>query len=200
MGAMHNHNDFHLMLVKALPRLRAQAMALTRNHAAAEDLLHDAVANALAARGSFVPGTKFDAWIHRILYNRFISIVRRRHEVGCVDDLPGSALAVRAPQEDRAMLRELRVAVSRLPAEQRATLLMVVLQGMSYEETAEATGCAVGTAKRRVSRARRQLQAWFADETSIPGNARSAARASSGGLAGKSDSHTRPRTIPMDSP
>ncbi len=62
------------------------------------------------------------------------------------------------------VLKELSRALGRLPADQREALFMVVLQGMSYEEVAEATGCAVGTAKSRVFRARRQLQAWLAGE------------------------------------
>ena len=52
----------------------------------------------------------------------------------------------------------------RLPSDQREALLMVVVHGMSYEALAEATGCAVGTAKSRVFRARRQLETWLLGE------------------------------------
>jgi RNA polymerase sigma-70 factor (ECF subfamily) len=62
------------------------------------------------------------------------------------------------------VLKELGRAVTKLPADQREALFMVVLQGMSYEDVAAATGCAVGTAKSRVFRARRQLQAWLMGE------------------------------------
>jgi RNA polymerase sigma-70 factor (ECF subfamily) len=62
------------------------------------------------------------------------------------------------------VLKELSRALTRLPNDQREALFMVVLQGLSYEEVAEATGCAVGTAKSRVFRARRQLQAWLTGE------------------------------------
>jgi RNA polymerase sigma-70 factor, ECF subfamily len=165
---MPQQDGFHDLLVGILPALRAQAMALTRNRAAAEDLVHDAVANALAARDSFTMGTDFRGWMHRILYNRFIGTIRRSRETGRLDDLPGSALAVGAAQEHQLLLQlllqELRAAVARLPAEQRAALLMVALQAMPYEAVAAATGCAVGTAKSRVFRARRQLQAWLMDE------------------------------------
>ena len=71
-------NEFHSQLIPLLPRLRVQALALTRNRAAAEDLVQDAVANALAAQDSFTPGTNFAAWMHRILRNRFISTLRKR--------------------------------------------------------------------------------------------------------------------------
>ncbi|MBV1800439.1 sigma-70 family RNA polymerase sigma factor [Siccirubricoccus sp. G192] len=168
---MPQQDGFHNLLVSILPQLRAQAMALTRNRAAAEDLVHDAVANALAARDSFTLGTDFRGWMHRILYNRFISVVRRARETGCLDDLPGSALAVGAAQEHHLLMQELRAAVARLPAEQRAALLMVALQGMRYEEVAMATSCAMGTAKSRVFRARRQLQAWLMGEAHARGAA-----------------------------
>jgi len=162
--ARGSQSEFHTQLVALVPKLRIQALALTRNRAAAEDLVQDAVANALAAQDSFTPGTNFAAWMHRILRNRFISTLRKQRETTDIEDLPSSAFAVGAAHEDRMVLKELSRALGRLPADQREALFMVVLQGMSYEEVAEATGCAVGTAKSRVFRARRQLQTWLAGE------------------------------------
>ncbi|MBU8545671.1 MULTISPECIES: sigma-70 family RNA polymerase sigma factor [Roseomonadaceae] len=159
-------NEFHGQVIALLPRLRVQALALTRNRAAADDLVQDAVANALAAQNSFTPGTNFPAWMHRILRNRFISTLRKQRETTDIEDVPASAFAVSATHEDRLILKELGNAVNRLPADQREALFMVVLQGMSYEDVAEATGCAVGTAKSRVFRARRQLQTWLTGEES----------------------------------
>jgi RNA polymerase sigma-70 factor (ECF subfamily) len=156
--------EFHGQLVALLPKLRVQALALTRNRAAAEDLVQDAVANALAAQESFTPGTNFAAWMHRILRNRFISTLRKQRETTDIEDLPSSSFAVSASHEDRMVLKELSHALTRLPADQREALFMVVLQGLSYEEVSQATGCAVGTAKSRVFRARRQLQTWLAGE------------------------------------
>jgi RNA polymerase sigma-70 factor, ECF subfamily len=152
-------NDFHADLVAALPKLRLQALALTRNRAAADDLVQDAAMNALAARDSFTPGTNFAGWMHRILRNRYISLVRKRRETTDIDDAPPASLAVPAGHGDRLTMEELQRALVALPAIQREALFMVVLQGLSYEQVAEATGCAVGTAKSRVFRARRQLAA-----------------------------------------
>jgi RNA polymerase sigma-70 factor (ECF subfamily) len=157
-------SEFHRQLITLLPRLRVQALALARNRAAAEDLVQDAVANALAAQDSFTPGTNFAAWMHRILRNRFISTLRKQRETTDIEDVPASAFAVGPTHEDRLVLKELGRAVNRLPVDQREALFMVVLQGMSYEEVAGATGCAVGTAKSRVFRARRQLQCWLMGE------------------------------------
>ena len=163
-SAQAAQQEFHSLLVALLPKLRVQALALTRNRAAAEDLVQDAVANALAAQDSFTPGTNFAAWMHRILRNRFISTLRKQRETTDIEDLPSSAFACSAAHEDRMVLKELSRALARLPNDQREALFMVVLQGLSYEEVSQATGCAVGTAKSRVFRARRQLQAWLLGE------------------------------------
>ncbi len=170
-------NGFHGQVITILPKLRVQALALTRNRAAAEDLVQDAVCNALSAQASFIPGTNFAAWMHRILRNRFISNLRKRRDTTDIDDVPAAAFATEAPHEDRLALKDLGKAMTRLPADQREALIMVVVQGMSYEALAEATGCAVGTAKSRVFRARRQLEAWLMGETPDRSESRAAAKA-----------------------
>ncbi len=158
------HPSFHDQVIAILPKLRVQALALTRNRASAEDLVQDAVCNALSAQDSFIPGTNFPAWMHRILRNRFISNLRKRRDTTDIDDVPASVFATNAAHEDRLALKELARAMARLPADQREALVMVVIHGMSYEALAEATGCAVGTAKSRVFRARRQLETWLIGE------------------------------------
>ncbi len=157
-------STFHDQVISILPKLRVQALALTRNRASAEDLVQDAVCNALSAQDSFIPGTNFPAWMHRILRNRFISNLRKRRDTTDIDDVPAAFFASEAPHEDRLALKELAKAMDRLPTDQREALVMVAIQGMSYESLAEATGCAVGTAKSRVFRARRQLETWLLGE------------------------------------
>jgi RNA polymerase sigma-70 factor (ECF subfamily) len=172
------NTPFHDQVISILPKLRIQALALTRNRSAAEDLVQDAVCNALSAHASFIPGTNFPAWMHRILRNRFISNLRKRRDTTDIDDVPQSAFATEAAHEDRLALKELGRAMTRLPADQREALLMVVVHGMSYEALAEATGCAVGTAKSRVFRARRQLEAWLLGEVDVKAKDRVGIRAS----------------------
>jgi RNA polymerase sigma-70 factor (ECF subfamily) len=159
-----SESAFHDQIIAILPKLRVQALALTRNRTSAEDLVQDAVCNALSAQDSFIPGTNFAAWMHRILRNRFISNLRKRRDTTDIEDVPTAAFASDAPHEDRLALKELAKAMARLPSDQREALVMVVINGMSYEALAEATGCAVGTAKSRVFRARRQLEAWLLGE------------------------------------
>ncbi|HET6197773.1 MAG TPA: sigma-70 family RNA polymerase sigma factor, partial [Acetobacteraceae bacterium] len=151
--------EFHDELIQFLPRMRVWALALTRNRAAAEDLTQDVAAKALVARNCFTPGTNFSAWVHRIMVNHFISGVRSRREYTDVDTVP--EVSVPAAHEDRTALRELGWALERLPRDQREALQMIVLQEQSYEDAAEATGCAIGTLKSRVHRARLQLRAFL---------------------------------------
>ena len=162
---MSQWDAFHDLLVTALPQLRGYAHVLTQNRGAAEDLVHDAVVSALAARESFVPGTNFRTWLHRILYNHFIKDTRKQQATAGLDHLPEALLGVGPTQDHRLVLGQLRSAVAHLPRQQRAALLMVALQGMTYKEVAEATGCPVGTAKIRVFRARNQLRAWLLADT-----------------------------------
>ena len=168
--------SFHEQLLAVLPRLRIQAISLTRNPTAADDLVQDAVCNAIAGQGSFIPGTNFPAWMHRILRNRFISSLRVRRETVAIDDVPQTLLAVKAPHEDRLILKELENSFDCLPPDQREALIMVVIQGMSYEELAEVTNCAIGTGKTRVFRARRQLEIWLTGENKGINKVRSEAR------------------------
>jgi RNA polymerase sigma-70 factor (ECF subfamily) len=166
--------SFHDQLVALLPRLRVQAVSMTRNRADADDLVQAAVSNALAAQHSFTPGTNFGAWMFRILRNRFLSDIRRKRDTCDMDSAPAEALARPAAQEDSLALRELRRRLADLPEDHRTALLLVTVQGMSYEEAASVMKCAVGTAKCRVFRARRQLEAWLMGEKPAPRRAEKA--------------------------
>lgn len=154
--------DFQTQLTQFLPKMRVWALALTRNRAAAEDLTQDVATKALIAKDCFIPGTNFSAWVHRIMINHFISSVRNRREFTDMDNLP--EVPMPAAHEDRTALRELGWAVDRLPPDQREALFMIVLQENSYEDAAERTGCAIGTLKSRVHRARLQLRAYLSGE------------------------------------
>lgn len=149
---------FHELMVANLPSLRIHALALTRHRADAEDLLHSAVASALAAQASFELGTNFRAWMTRILRNRFFSNIRARRETVDIDDAPASVLSRSGGQEEGLAVQELHRCLARLPSDQRVILLMITVQGLSYEEASVELGAAVGTLKCRVFRARRQLR------------------------------------------
>jgi RNA polymerase sigma-70 factor (ECF subfamily) len=150
---------FRVDMLKVLPRLQAFARVLTRNREAAEDLLQDTVVRALRAHRSFQPGSNMLAWLCTILRNQHISgLRRRRHEAMPIEDLPDSAASVGPSQYDSIAVGEIRRALMKLSPEHREVLVMVAAAGLSYGEAAEICGCAVGTVKSRVNRARNELR------------------------------------------
>ena len=147
-------------LVQLIPHLRAFARTLCGDATAADDLAQDAMMKAWDARASFQMGTNMKAWTFMILRNQFYSEKRRSWRQSQLDQEAAerTLVAVDDPEAPVA-LDELRMSLGMLPAEQREALILVGAGGFAYEEAAEICGCAVGTVKSRVSRARRALQA-----------------------------------------
>ena len=150
---------FKRELVQLIPHLRAFARTLCGDPAAADDLAQDAMMKAWDARASFQMGTNMKAWTFMILRNQFYSEKRRSWRQTQLDQEAAerTLVAVDDPEAPVA-LDELRQGLAMLPAEQREALILVGAGGFAYEEAAEICGCAVGTVKSRVSRARRALQ------------------------------------------
>ena len=155
--------EFQDQLTEFLPKMRIQALALTRNRTAAEDLVQEVAMKVLIACDSFIPGSNFPAWVHRIMVNQFISNVRRQREYNDLDQMP--ELGIRAAQDDLTDLRELNIAFRRLPKDQRDALRLVAVEELSYEEVSHTIGCAIGTLKSRVHRARLQLRSEMSGES-----------------------------------
>jgi RNA polymerase sigma-70 factor (ECF subfamily) len=146
------------VMLAAVPKLRAIAMALCRDPDRADDLVQETLVRAIANINSFEPGTNMEGWLATILRNQFRSEWRwRRKEAEDVDGCHAESLAAPAKQHSRLEFEELRVALARLPDDQRETLILVVAAGFSYDEAAAICQCAVGTIKSRINRARTQL-------------------------------------------
>jgi RNA polymerase sigma-70 factor (ECF subfamily) len=150
---------FKAELVGLIPHLRAFARTLAGDPTAADDLAQDAMMKAWDARQSYQMGTNMKAWTFMILRNQFYSEKRRSWRQTQLDQEAAerTLVAVDDPEAPVA-LDELRLGLSMLPAEQREALILVGAGGFAYEEAADICGCAVGTVKSRVSRARRALQ------------------------------------------
>jgi RNA polymerase sigma-70 factor (ECF subfamily) len=98
------------------------------------------------------------AWLFTILRNLFRSEYRkRRREVEDADGSYAETLKSQPEQTGHVEFQEFRVALAKLPDDQREALILVGASGFSYEEAAEICGCAVGTIKSRVNRARTRL-------------------------------------------
>jgi RNA polymerase sigma-70 factor, ECF subfamily len=145
-------------VLAAVPSLRAFAISLCGNVDRADDLVQETLLRALANIDSFEPGSNMPAWLFTILRNLFRSEYRkRRREVEDADGTYAAALRTAPDQHAHLDFEDLRTALARLPQDQREAVLLVGAQGFSYEDAANICGCAVGTIKSRVNRARKRL-------------------------------------------
>lgn len=144
-------------LVELIPRLRRYARALVGERAAADDLVQDTLERAWAKLHLYRRGTDLRAWLFTVMHNVHVNKVRATRPTDPLDDdMP--ELAQRAVQGDALIVRDLDRSIALLPAEQRAVLLLVTLEDMSYEEVARALGIPMGTVMSRLSRAREKLR------------------------------------------
>jgi RNA polymerase sigma-70 factor (ECF subfamily) len=166
-----DHTDgeaFRRDLTDLIPRMRAFGRTMTGDTTAGEDLAQEGLAKAWSARDRYQPGTNLKAWVYTIMRNEFFSEKRRSWRIVPLDSetVERTIPAISDPGATIA-LDELRRAMLMLPEEQREALILIGAGGCSYEEVAAMCGCAVGTIKSRVSRARDRLALIFA-EGSIP--------------------------------
>lgn len=145
-------------LIDHLPALRAFALSLTRDSAAADDLVQDTIVKAWTNMDKFQPGTNLRAWLFTIQRNHFYSDRRKtRREVNDTDGIHAARQTTRPEHDGRLAMNDFRHAFEQLPDEQREALVLVGAYGFSYEEAATMTGVAIGTVKSRANRGRRRL-------------------------------------------
>jgi len=151
-------------LVDLIPRLRRYARALVGDRASADDLVQDTLERAWAKLHLYRRGTDLRAWLFTVMHNVHVNKVRATRVTDTLDDeMP--ELALRPPQGDALMVRDLDRAIALLPAEQRAVLLLVTLEDLSYDEVARTLGIPIGTVMSRLSRAREKLRGLMLGQT-----------------------------------
>jgi len=145
-------------LIACIPRLRRYARALVGDAASADDLVQDTVERGWAKLHSWQGGSDMRAWLFSIMHNVYIDQVRR-------PSLLTESLGEEAPIHttdnisSRLELRDMERVLRQLPNEQREVLLLVALEGMSYDEVSQALNVPKGTVMSRLSRAREKLRA-----------------------------------------
>jgi len=163
-GNAVDRNAFKKELTGVVPHLRAFARGLCGRPDMADDLVQETLLKAWAAQARFEPGTSMRAWTFVILRNAYLTDMRRNRFRGEYDEgVAERILVAPAGQEGPIHLADMHRALLTLPTERREALLLVGAGGFSYEEAAEICGCAVGTIKSRVGRARAALTAMIED-------------------------------------
>ncbi|MGZ8362411.1 MAG: sigma-70 family RNA polymerase sigma factor [Caulobacteraceae bacterium] len=168
-AALAASNAWRDDIVALIPSLRAFAWSIAHNAAEADDLVQDTLIKAWTNRDKFEQGTNLRAWLFTILRNTYYTaVVRRRREVRDEDGAHAAMQTTGPAQEWNVALTGLQDALAQLPDEHREAIILVGAAGMSYEEAAEICGCAVGTIKSRVNRARKKLIVLLNGEDSMP--------------------------------
>jgi RNA polymerase sigma-70 factor (ECF subfamily) len=166
-------NDFHRHLEKEIPRLRRYASALTRNEIRADDLVQDTLTRAIEKEHLWEPGTDLRAWLFTIMHNQNVNLVRRAvREVTTLDfEARSQSLAATTDATASRQLWELERALGELPEDQRQVILLVGLEGMSYEKAAAIVNVPLGTIRSRLSRGRAALRVLMSIEERRPNRA-----------------------------
>jgi RNA polymerase sigma-70 factor (ECF subfamily) len=142
-------------IIEQLPALRRYARALTGDAWAADDLVQDTLERACTKWALWHSGTDLRAWLFTVMHNLYLN--QRRQHKACtpLDDVDPELLAPQPHMDDKI---DLDRCLQRLNPDQRAVLLMVGMQEMSYTSTAQVLGVPVGTVMSRLSRARERLR------------------------------------------
>ena len=153
-------NDFSWLLEKAIPRLRRYARALTRDVFWADDLVQDTLVRAIAQQHRWQHGSNLHAWLFTIMHNQNVNGVRRRVHEGIAVELDDKWPVPTAATDPtgRLALRDLDRALDCISEEQRRVILLIGLEGRSYEAAATILDAPVGTIRSRVFRGRESLR------------------------------------------
>lgn len=160
-----SHEAVYTEIVEMIPAMRAFARTFYRNKDNADDLVQDTLLKGLAKAHQFTPGTNLKSWLFTIMRNTFYTrIVRENREAPGAVDCISAKPKVDATQEWSVRGQEIYGALQRLPEAQRKIVILIAVFGVSYEETAQICGCAMGTVKSRLNRARSRLLAELGEE------------------------------------
>jgi RNA polymerase sigma-70 factor, ECF subfamily len=171
-GTAHRLAAFEELVLRHQTQIYRVAYRLTGNHNDAEDLAQEAIVEAFRAFDRYQPGTYFDRWLYRIMSRTYIDIVRRRNRRPVVSlDAPmggeGDPLVTvmgDSSQDPQQMTETfdldgiVQVALDGLPQEFRTAVVLADIEGLSYDEVAQALRCPVGTVRSRLHRARQMLR------------------------------------------
>ena len=156
-------DDLREAIAGEIPSLRRYARVLCRDHDRADDLVQEALLRAIDKLHLFSHGTNLRAWLFTILRNLFLNRSRREEfERSWTAEQIAAALGREssdAVQTHRVELAQVSVHLDALPEPMRELLLIVAIDGLSYEEAAAVTAVPVGTVRSRLSRARQALLA-----------------------------------------
>ncbi|HCN63212.1 MAG TPA: RNA polymerase subunit sigma-24 [Pseudomonas sp.] len=155
-------------LRELMPSLRRFALSLTRHASNADDLVQNCLERALGSVASKRPDGDLRAWLFTILYRQFVDNHRRtRRYARMLEFFTGRDDA--QPSTERTVIAQTTLqAFDQLSTEQRALLLWISVEGLSYQQVADILEVPIGTVMSRLSRARQALRALSEGEITRP--------------------------------
>ncbi|MGA0532674.1 sigma-70 family RNA polymerase sigma factor [Hansschlegelia sp. KR7-227] len=160
-GAADAMQDMIVLVEPLIPALRRYARSLLREPAAADDLVQDCLERAITRWGQRRSDGDVRSWLFAIIHNLAINRLRQSARRGAhvaIEDAGEAAVAHAPTQEDGVRHRDVVRALEGLSEDQRAVVLLVSVEGLSYAETAKALDVPIGTVMSRLSRGRERLQ------------------------------------------
>ena len=174
-------NAFEALLTAYEKNVYNLALRMTANPEDAADMTQEAFIKAYNSLDSFRGDSKFSVWLYRIVSNVCLDFLRRRSRRGTVSlslededgedvqlDIPDDSQSPEALLERRMTREAVQRGLDALPEDARQILLLREIQGLSYEEIAEALQLEAGTVKSRIFRARKKLCAFLLRDGNIP--------------------------------
>ena len=146
-----------VQIVEQLPGLRRYARALTGDAWAADDLVQDTLERACRKWLLWRGGSNLRAWLFTLMHNLYLNQRRGLVPVQALD-VDALAAIADAPDASHETAMDLDRCLQRLPADQRAVLLLVTLEDMAYADVARVLGIPEGTVMSRLSRARARMR------------------------------------------
>jgi len=157
------------LIVEQIPHLRRYARALVGDRDHADDLVQDCLERAWSRMHLWRAGTNIRAWLFTILHNLHANAARKRSTQPGMLDAEAVALAVPPTQEDGLNVRSVWRAFAGLPEAQRAAILLISVEEMSYQQAAAVLDIPVGTLMSRIHRGRERLRQLMANPGDNPG-------------------------------
>jgi RNA polymerase sigma-70 factor (ECF subfamily) len=156
----YENEELKAEIVALIPVLRSFARRFYRNNQDVEDLVQETLLRSLSNLEKFEKGTRLKSWMFTVMRNAFCTRFKKaKRETPMSVEILSQRTSIDAPQEWRAQIHGLALAFDHLSTKQRSALVSVVLNGSSYEAAARDQGCAIGTIKSRINRAREQMAA-----------------------------------------
>ena len=162
--------DISSKIAAEVPYLRRFARALLGDAASADDLVQDTIERALSRLHLFDETRNLRTWLYTILRNIFLNNIRQKDRRGLhmnIEEVSESNLLQSPGQSSHMAVRDITAAIQQLPSEQKEVLILVAIEEMTYEETANIIGTPIGTVMSRLSRARNRLKTIMYGETKL---------------------------------